>query len=1040
MSVTPTALTITANNQTAAYGAAIPTLTASYSGFVNGDTSANLTAQPTLTTTATAGSPVAGNPYVITANGAADSDYSISYVAGTLNVSPVALTITADNQSKVYGANLPTLTASYSGFVNGDTPASLNAQPSLGTSATATSACRHLCHQRQWRGRFKLHDLVCGRDTYHRAASLTITANNQTMVYGSELPVLAASYSGFVNGDSPASLTTQPTLTTTATAASHVSSNPYTITATGAADSNYAISYVAGTLTVTPAPLTIIADNQITAYGAALPVLMASYSGFVNGDSSASLATQPTLSTTATSGSPVVGSPYAITASGAADSDYSISYVAGALTVTPVPLVITANNQEKVYGASVPMLTASYSGFVNDDSAASLTIPPALSTTAIAGSPVSGNPYSITASGAVDSNYTISYATGTLTITPAALTITADNQTTVYGAALPPLTASYTGFVNGDSSVSLTTQPTLSTSATAHSNTGQYAISASGAADPNYAISYMDGSLTISPAILTVTADDLARLEGQANPPLTYTISGLANGDTAGVVTGEPDLSTTATIVSPPGQYPISVTDGTLSAANYDFTTVGGTMTVETSSAITIGPLTLPAATVGVEYSQQLTAAGGTGTGYSFTATGLPDGLSLSTLGLLSGTPTTATGLPFTVDVTVTDSDGGTGSRDYVLTVQAQTISGVIVTSLAESYYGQEVTLTATFTATPAGSAPMTGTVAFYDGTVYLGTEPLIAEGDPVGAANLSTSLLAVGDHIITATYSGDANYSTSTVQYPVSVLVIHAVTSTTLSASTSPQGTTLTANVVVTSPGNPPLVGTVSFYDGDTLLGTETVTNGLATLNLGPLSPGSHIFRAVFSGGGTFSTSASSLVLSTDGPQVTRVLRYGFHMQQTFLLIDFNGPLELGPAQNPSNYQIVGPGGHQFSVVSAIYDSSTHTVTLVPAKRLNIHRRYRLTINGTTSSGLTNPSGTLLDGVGNGKSGSDYVTSLTWKNLAGRACKLPTLDLVHAARMSTARVQTPPHHTETRPHTAAVDLLLATESLQVRAVRRERR
>ncbi len=61
----------------------------------------------------------------ITASGAVDSDYSISYVAGALTVTPAALTITANNQTKVYGAALPTLTASYSGFVNGDTSASL---------------------------------------------------------------------------------------------------------------------------------------------------------------------------------------------------------------------------------------------------------------------------------------------------------------------------------------------------------------------------------------------------------------------------------------------------------------------------------------------------------------------------------------------------------------------------------------------------------------------------------------------------------------------------------------------------------------------------------------------------------------------------------------------------------------------------------------------------------------------------------------------------------------------------------------------------
>ena len=413
------------------------------------------------------------------------------------------------------------------------------------------------------------------------AANLTITAADQTKVYGAVLPTLTASYTGFVNGDTFASLTTQPTLATNATAGSHVSGNPYTITASGAVDSDYVISYATGNLTVTPAGLTVLADNQTKVYGAALPTLTASYSGFVNGDTSASLTTQPTVTTTATASSHVSDSPYAITASGAVDSDYSITYVAGDLNVTPVALTITADNQVKVYGAELPTLTASYAGFVNGDTAASLTTQPTLNTTATAGSQVVGNPYTITASEAVDSNYTISYATGILTVSPAKFTITADNLSKIYGTDLPTLTASYAGFVNGDTAANLDTQPTLSTTATAHSDTGGYAITASGAVDPDYTISYVGGTLTVSPATLTVTANDLSRPQGEANPPLTYTFSGLVNGDTTSVVSGTPSLSTTATIVSPNGQYPIDIAAGTLSAANYDFTTADGTLTVD---------------------------------------------------------------------------------------------------------------------------------------------------------------------------------------------------------------------------------------------------------------------------------------------------------------------------------------------------------------------------------------------------------------------------------------------------------------------------
>ena len=385
------------------------------------------------------------------------------------------------------------------------------------------------------------------------------------------------------------------------------------------------------------------------------------------------------------------------------------------------------------------------------------------------------------------------------------------------------------------------------------------------------------------------------------------------------------------------------------------------------------------------------------------------------------------------------------GGQIYPLTVKAEVNLGNIVSSLAQSYYGEAVTLTATFSATPTGSAPMTGTVAFYDGNTYLGTEPLIAAGAAdlravSGTSSLSTSSLSVGNHIITAVYSGDANYSTASTEYSVSVQVVAAVTSTTLTASTTAQGTTLIANVVVTSPGNPPVVGSVSFYDGSTLLGTEPVSNGVATLSVGALAPGSHSFSAVFSGSGTVSASTSSLVVSTDGPLVTGLRRYGFHWQPTYLLINFNGPLDPTSAQNPSNYQVLGPGGHRITVVSAIYDPATQTVTLVPAERLNIHWKYSLTVNGAAPSGLTNPSGVPLGGSGKGQVGSNYVTSITRSNLVGKASKLPTYYLVHKAPPRPSITLTSPQHakvavpkyTKVALHAAAVDHLLVTKSLQV--------
>ena len=97
-------------------------------------------------------------------------------------------------------------------------------------------------------------------------------------------PALTVSYSGFVNGDTPASLTTPPTITTTATAASGVGTYPITASGAASSNANYTISYASGTLTVTPAALTVTATNKTRTYGAANPAFTASFAGFVNGD------------------------------------------------------------------------------------------------------------------------------------------------------------------------------------------------------------------------------------------------------------------------------------------------------------------------------------------------------------------------------------------------------------------------------------------------------------------------------------------------------------------------------------------------------------------------------------------------------------------------------------------------------------------------------------------------------------------------------------------------------------------------------------
>ena len=151
-------------------------------------------------------------------------------------------------------------------------------------------------------------------------------------------------------------------------------------------------------------------------------------------------------------------------------------------------------------------------------------------------------------------------------------------------------------------------------------------------------------------------------------------------------------------------------------------------------------------------------------------------------------------------------------------------------------------------------------------------------------------------------------------------------------------------------------------------------------------------------------------------------MLRYGFHSYPTYLLIDFDTQLDAAAAEDTANFKIVGPSGHRIKVRSAIYDPAAESVTLVPGQQINVHETYHLFVNGTRSSGVQAPGGLLMDGKETGHPGSNYATSLTWRNLAGQAGKLPTLGLLHQAVAPASVHAAPPrHHSPVKPHPGSV-------------------
>jgi len=338
--------------------------------------------------------------------------------------------------------------------------------------------------------------------------------------------------------------------------------------------------------------LTITPSGQVITYGSAVPSLTGySYtiSGYLGGDSPTdSIGGSVNGSTTYTPISNV--GAYNINYTGGALTSalgYGFSYAnnPGAITVNPAALSITANSFGKTYGTTYSFAGSEFTaaGLVNGDTVSSVSLS---SPGAAAPATVTGSPYAITGSGAVGtglSNYTISYVNGNLTVTPYLLTVTANAQSKVYGAADPALTYTNGALQNGDTAAVFSgglTRVAGETVAGAPYAINQGTLSAGA----NYTISYTGNNLTITPATLSITADNIHKTFGTIHTFLgnEYTETGLVSGDTVSGVTlasaGAPAAATTAG--SPYAIFASGATGTGL--ANYNITYNNGVMFVVT--------------------------------------------------------------------------------------------------------------------------------------------------------------------------------------------------------------------------------------------------------------------------------------------------------------------------------------------------------------------------------------------------------------------------------------------------------------------------
>lgn len=394
-------------------------------------------------------------------NGFLISNYKITYQTGDVTVEPRLISITATAVNKPAGTILTNGQIS-SGFTvsalqNGETITSVTVTYGNGAAATAPIGT--------YNGSVMLSNAV-GANGF--------LASNYFITY---LPAAIIVYAS-----SPVITTSGNVSPLTTVYGTYSSAETFTIVAS---------NLTAGIVVIPPAGFEISTDD-IT-YNATVTI----GSGSTSVNQTIFIRLKATANAGAYSGNIVVSSGSAGT-----------TLIMPLSTVVPAPLTLTAGPATKVYGTALApgpgssQFTIAGGSLQNGETISSVSISYNLGDSTQSAVGVYHN--SVAVSKPVGpgtflaSNYAITYQTADLTVTPATLTVIANAQSRPYLQPNPPLTFKYSGFVSGDDSTVMITQPITSTNATPTSPVGQYPITVSGGSAANYQLVYVASTLTVT--------------------------------------------------------------------------------------------------------------------------------------------------------------------------------------------------------------------------------------------------------------------------------------------------------------------------------------------------------------------------------------------------------------------------------------------------------------------------------------------------------------------------------------------------------------
>ncbi|MDV6662037.1 filamentous hemagglutinin N-terminal domain-containing protein [Pseudomonas aeruginosa] len=568
LTVTPAQLIVSADAKTKVYGDADPTLTYQVSGLKNSDTAAGVLSG---NLGRVAGENVGNYGILQGGLGLNTANYTLSYVGNDLRITPAQLNVIADAKTKVYGDLDPALTYQVSGLKRGDTAGAVLNGGSLSRVAGENVGVYGINQGGLGLVSSNYTLNYQGNNLTITKALLNVIADAKTKVYGDADPALTYQVSGLKNGDTAGAVLNGGSLSRVA--GENVGVYGINQGGLGLLSANYDLSYQGNNLTITKALLNVIADAKTKVYGDADPSLTYQVSGLKNGDTAGAVLNGGSLSRVAGENVGVYGINQGDLALNS--GNYDLSYQGNNLTITKALLNVIADAKTKVYGDADPSLTYQVSGLKNGDTAGAVLNGGGL--VRVSGENVGNYAIQQGGLGLVSGNYDLAYQGNNLTITKALLNVIADAKTKVYGDADPSLTYQVSGLKNGDSAGSILTG---GLNRAAGENVGVYGINQGDLAlnSGNYDLSYQGNNLTITKALLNVIADAKTKVYGDADPSLTYQVSGLKNGDTAGAVLNGGSLSRVAG--ENVGVYGINQGDLALNSGNYDLSYQGNNLTI----------------------------------------------------------------------------------------------------------------------------------------------------------------------------------------------------------------------------------------------------------------------------------------------------------------------------------------------------------------------------------------------------------------------------------------------------------------------------